>query len=191
MPNQNFTDVELRIIDLKIKSLNFWEKMTRESKQEIKIFSAVSDGVADNAFNIELGVMPVSEGGKISFGPAGYTIYRNRAGQIPRFIDTHITVIEDDSDIRNTAKLMARVRATNEFQELANTITAAATNPLFAVGLNVAESLMDIGLQVLQENGDDLWLRRYFSFNYNIDGYDGVAEFESEEAYIKLQLFTG
>ncbi|GFS15371.1 hypothetical protein ElyMa_004931000 [Elysia marginata] len=191
MPNQRFTDVELRIVDLRIKSQSFWDRLANESKYEVKIFSSVSDGVSDNTYNLELGVMPVAEGGRVGFGPAGYAIYRNRAGQIPRFLDAHVTVIEDDSDIRNTATLMSKVRTTEAFSELSQTVLAAAANPLFAVGLNVAESLMDIGLDVLKENGDDLWLRRYFSFNYNIDGYSGSAEFESEEAYIKLQLFTG
>ncbi|ALU43850.1 MULTISPECIES: hypothetical protein [Pseudoalteromonas] len=191
MPNQMFTDVELRIMSIHVKSLGLVDKLLSERKFEIKVFSAVSDGVADHAFNMELNVMPVSEGGTISFGPAGYTIYRNRAGQIPRFLDAHIAVLEDDSDIRSTAKLMAKVRKTTAFGELTRTVAAAAANPLFAVGMNVAESLMDISIDVLKENQDDLWLRRFFSFNYNIEGYEGVAEFESDEVQITLQLFTG
>lgn len=191
MPNPNFTDVEVRVVELRIKEQSLWEKITKESNLEIKVFSSVSDGISDKSFNIELNVMPVKEGHRIGFGPAGYTIYRNRAGQVPRFLDVNITVLEDDSDIRNTAKLMSEVRATEDFQKLVTTIAAASANPLLGVGLNVADSLMNIGLKLLQDNGDDLLLRRYFSFNYNIDGFEGAAEFESEQAYLKLQIYTG
>lgn len=187
---EKFTEVELRVQKLKVKKQGFWEKLVEESKFEVKLFSAVSDGIPDNTFNLELGVFPVREGCSIDFGPNGYTLYRNRAGQIPRYLDCNISVIEDDSDIRNMAKLMSEVRKTDDFKSLVETLALAVINPALTISLNVACSILGIGLDVLKQNGDDLWLQQYFTFNYKIDGYEGNFEIESDEVTLKIELVT-
>ena len=187
---EKFTEVELRIQELKVKKQGFWESLVKESKFEVKLFSVVSDGIPDNAFNLDLGIFPVREGGSIDFGPNGYALYRNRAGQIPRYLDCNVSVIEDDSDIRNMAKLMSEIRKTDDFKSLVGTLVLTAANPALRIGLDVAGSILGIGLDILKQNSDDLWLQQYFSFNYKIDGYDGIFEVDSNEVKLKLEIVT-
>jgi hypothetical protein len=88
------------------------------------------------------------------------------------------------------ANLMSEIRKTSDFRNLVGTLALAAANPALKIGLDVAESIMGIGLDILKQNGDDLWLQQYFSFNYKIDGYDGVFEISSNEVRLKLELVT-
>lgn len=190
MATQNFTEVELRVMEIQIKKHGFWETLGERGRFEVKLFSVVSDGVPDNTFNLELGVFSVKDGGVIEFGPHGYALYRNRAGQIPRYLDCHVAIVEDDSDIRSMASLMSEVRKSNEFKSLANALLLGRLNPVLNIGLNVAGSLVEIGLNILRNNGDDLWHREYFTFNYKIDGYEGKLEMDSANARATLSIVT-
>lgn len=190
MATQKFTEVELRVMEIQIKKHGFWEKLVERGRFEVKLFSVVSDGVPDNTFHLELGVFSVKDGGVIQFGPYGYALYRNRAGQIPRYLDCYVAIVEDDSDIRMMANFMSEVRKSNEFKSLANALLFGRLNPVMNIGLNVAGSLLDIGLNILKNNGDDLWHREYFTFNYRIDGYEGKFEMDSDDAKARLSMFT-
>lgn len=187
---EKFTEIELRILELKVKKHSFWERLIERGKFEVKLLSVVSDGVPDHTFNLELGIFSVRDEGSIDFGPYGYALYRNRAGQIPRYLDCHIAVIEDNSGIRSMAKLMAEIRKTDDFKNLTNILALASINPAVKIGLNVAEAILNIGLNVLQQKKDKVWLRQYFTFNYKIDGYEGDYEFESDDVKLKIELIT-
>lgn len=184
---ENFSEIELRIQSLLVKRT---PKTFGEKNYEVKIFSVVSDGVPDRTFNLELGVFSLSEGGRVEFGPNGFALYRNRAGQIPRFLDAHLAVVEDDSNIRNMARLMAEIRKQDDFTALSELLSLATINPALKIGVDVARTLMDIGLAVLESNKDDLWLRQYFTFNYRIDGYEGAFSAETDDVKIDLELVT-
>jgi len=85
---------------------------------------------------------------------------------------------------------MSEIRKTDDFKSLVGTLVLTATNPVLKIGLDVAGSILGIGLDILKQNGDDLWLQQYFSFNYKIDGYDGIFEVDSDAVKLKLELVT-
>lgn len=190
MTTQKFTEVELRVMEIQIKKHAFLARLAEGGKFEVKLFSVISDGVPDNTFNLELGVFSVKDGGVIEFGPHGYALYRNRAGQIPRYLDCHVSIVEDDSDIRSMATLMSEVRKSDEFKSLASQLLIGTINPVLSIGLDVAGSLVQIGLNILKNNGDDLWDREYFTFNYKIDGYEGKFDMDSDDARARLSIVT-
>lgn len=191
---RQFSEVELRIKKLTVQlnpdKQGFFKDFFEGRKFELKLFSVISDGVPDNTFHTELGIFSVDSNGSIKFGPNGYVLYRNKAGQIPRYLDCHLTVVEDDSDIRSMAQLMSKIRRTDGFKELTQLLLEAQVNSVIGIGLDVAKEILGLGLSILENNGDDLLMRQYFSFNYNIDGYHGNFQFDSPEVKVTLELIT-
>ena len=191
---RQFSEVELRIKELTIHipdKKGFWQRLIEGETSEVKLFSVISDGVPDNTLHTELGIFPVdSKNRSIKFGPHGYSLYRNKAGQIPRYLDCHITVVEDDSDIRSMAQLMSKIRRSDDFKKLTKILLEASLNPVVTIGMDVAKEILGIGLSILEQNGDDLLMQQYFSFNYRIDGYHGKFQLDSPEAKVSLEVIT-
>lgn len=191
---RQFSEVELRIKELTIhipEKKDFLQRVIEGKTSEVKLFSVISDGVPDNTLHTDLGIFPVdSKNRSIKFGPYGYSLYRNKAGQIPRYLDCHITVVEDDSDIRSMAQLMSKIRRSDNFRELTKLLLEASLNPALLIGMDVAKEILGIGLSILKQNGDDLLMRQYFSFNYRIDGYHEKFQLDSPEAKVSLEVIT-
>ena len=168
----------------------FLKTLLNGGEFEVKLISTVTDGISNNVLNVELDFFPVGDNGVIKFGPNGFSLYHNRDSKIPPYLDCHVAILEDDSGIRQKADLMSRMKRTSNLMELPSKLLARRLNPVLNFDLNLAELLLDTGLKILTQNGDELWLRGYFTFNYTIDGYKGDIEIESDDAIIKLSMVT-
>ena len=188
----NFSELELRATKLTIKDASWWEELWEGGTFEVKLITAVSDGVKDGRFNVNLDMIPMTKDGPSPFGSTGYRLYRNPMNVIPRFLDINVAIIEDDSDIRNTAKLFQDIKLTDGFKEVFSIVEGVGlvTNPIVGAGVNVAATLINLALEVFAKNEDDLWLRDYVTRNRKIDGYGGREVLASNKVELETTLFT-
>ena len=168
--------MELRIFNINLAAESFLERIrhyiSEGGEYELKLLTVVSDGINDQQLHLNFDVIPVDIGGRHDFKPYGYRIYRSPRDRTPEFLDTHVTILEDDSGIRTVATLMDKVVQTEAYGNLMDLVTSLASNP-YVVPISIASGLFQIALKVLKGNSDDLWMQADSSFNKELNEFTG------------------
>jgi len=162
----SITDVEMRLKEV------FIFDNRDPGKGDIYLVTVVADNLSVEPFTIEIKAFEdIHDNEALQLGPAGLTIYRNPQGQIPRFLDYRILVMESDQEMRQAGDVLNEIRNNDQFKVVRDNLIAMAATAQPTVALITAASDLVIGLiaQILKMNRDDQIIYVAGSFNDKID----------------------
>ena len=176
--------MELRINRIEMADKNWLARIASEiaegGEYELKLLSVVSDGIKDRKFHVALNPFGVNIEGHHQFGPYGYAIYRSPESKTPTFLDCHVTIIEDDSGIRQVTELMDLAVQTDAYQGLMKTVESIIANP-YSVAASIADELFQIVLSVIKGNSDDIFMQQDFTCTKRLGEFDKPFSLENEK----------
>jgi hypothetical protein len=160
------TDVEMRLLRVFVKD-------KRDiGKGEIYLFTVTTDSIAPEPFKLELKTFrDVENNTELTFGPGGLTIYRNPQGNVPRFLDYRIFVMESDQGIRDAGKFIGDVQGNSDFISARDSIVSAVTGNALTGNIIISATDVIVSLisKILKINKDDQLILIAGSFNDKID----------------------
>jgi hypothetical protein len=162
----NIKDVEMRLMEV------FIFDNRDPGKGDIYLLALVADGLAPEPLNLVVkGFEGVGDNEALQIGPGGLTIYRNPQGNIPRFLDYRIMVMESDQELRDAGELVEEIRGKDQFKLIKDSLIAMAGvgAPIPALISSAVDLLMGLISQVLKMNKDDQIIYIAGSFNDRID----------------------
>jgi hypothetical protein len=165
------TDVEMRLKEV------FIYDVRDIGRGDVYIASVVGNDLTKEPFTLEVKTFQdVADGSGLQFGPGGIALYRNPKGQIPRFLDFRLLVVESDEEIRDAGQVLEEIKGTDEYTKLRDSLIAlAATGQLEVAALTAATDIvMTILIGILKSNRDDQLIYVAGSFNSKLDDL-GVA----------------
>ena len=162
----SITDVEMRLKEVYI--INNRDP----GKGDIYLVTVATDSLAPEPFTLEIkSFEDIPDKSALQLGPGGLTIYRNPQGNVPRFLDYRILVMESDHDIRKAGEVLDEIRNTDQFTTVRDNLIAMAATGQPTVTLVTAASDLVLGLiaQILKMDRDDQIIYIVGSFNDKID----------------------
>lgn len=123
---------------------------------EIKLVSLVFDGASKDPFKFEVGSFPgIDTNKKLPIGDGGLALYFSEPDQLPRFIDWRLLVIEDDSDVRNAAKIIHQVQKTANYNGIVEE-AVGLVNSTWAAVTKITSSVISLIATAMEQNQDDV-----------------------------------
>jgi hypothetical protein len=128
-------------------------------KGEVRLISVASaDSVAkedETALKVETPLFKgVKSGSFLPLGTAGKLVYTSV--RRPKFLNWSLWVIEDDSDVRDTGKLIADALASDEFKSIETSLKAVLkSNPVALAAEAVVSQAAKFIANVAMKNKDD------------------------------------
>ena len=163
----SITDIEMRIKQVRI--LNNQEFI---GTGDIYIVVVAVDDLSKKPITMQVKTFEgVRNNDELTLGPAGLAVYRNPKGQIPRFLDYRLIVMESDQEKRDFGKLLADVEADTQFKSVRDGLIAmaTATQPAAALVIAAADTIVNVISRVLKADRDDQVIYIAGSFNDKID----------------------
>lgn len=186
------TDVEMRLLQAIITDPR------ERGKAEVMLVAVMGDDSGEPPKVTKFQAFEaVEKNSELPLGPEGLTIYRNpKQGQVPRFLDFRIGLIETDEDVRALGDLIGEIEKNEDWKKLrdgilALTAIAAPTAALVAAGVDLA---MNIAGRVLRANQDDQLLQVAGSYNDKLDDlgvHRGLIYQSTRYATIAYQVRAG
>lgn len=108
----------------------------------------------------------VSSNQKLTFGDTGYVVYQSE--HIPEHFDWLLLVLEDDTDVRDSAKIVEAIVKHPEFGELSNNLLGVLNkvpNPAFVVASEIGKFAVNLLTEKGKKNKDDQVGLLYLSLN--------------------------
>lgn len=133
---------------------------------------------------------------ELPLGPDGLAIYRNpKQGQVPRFLDFRIALIETDEDVRKLGGFAEELAKNEDWKKLRDgiitlTAVAAPTAALVTAGVDLA---MHVVSQFLKANQDDQLIQVAGSYNDKLDNlgvYRGLVYQSTKWATVAYQVLA-
>jgi hypothetical protein len=162
----SITDVEMRLKEI------FVFDNRDPGKGDIYLVTVVTDSLAQEPFTLEIKAFEdIHDNEALQVGPAGLAIYRNPEGEIPRFLDYRIIVMESDQELRKAGEILGEIRTNDQFKTVRDNLIAMAVTAQPSVALLTAATDLVVGLiaQILKMNEDDQIIYIAGSFNDKID----------------------
>ena len=116
------TDVEMRLTEV------FIFDNRDPGKGDIYLVTVVTADLAQEPFTLAIKTFEdIHDNEGLQLGPAGLTIYRNPQGEIPRFLDYRILVMESDQEMRDAGEVLDEIRSNDKFKTVRDNLIAMAT----------------------------------------------------------------
>lgn len=186
------TDVEMRLTQVIISDAR------ERGGAEVVLVTVMGDDSGDPPGLTKLQAFEgVKDNKALDLGPEGLTLYRNpKQGQVPRFLDFRIALIETDEDVRAIGNLVEEIEKNEDWQKLrdgiiALTAIAAPTAALVTAGVDLA---MHIAAHFLKANQDDQLIQVAGSYNDKLDDlgvHRGLVFQSTKYATIAYQVRAG
>ncbi|HMX41737.1 MAG TPA: hypothetical protein PKD78_15475, partial [Saprospiraceae bacterium] len=162
---------EIRILSFvtteftELPNLSALNQTTDAAAQKKIIEQAVASVVGSRQLTT---VENVSSNQKLTFGDTGYVVYQSE--KIPEHLDWLLLVLEDDSDVRDNAKMVEAIVGHHEFGDLSNNLVGALTkgalaNPAFTVASEIGKFAVNLLTEKGSKNKDDQVGLMYLSLN--------------------------
>ncbi len=108
----------------------------------------------------------VSANQKLTFGDTGYVVYQSE--HIPEHFDWLLLVMEDDTDVRDSAAMVQAIVKHPEFGQLSNNLLGVLNkvpNPAFVVASEIGKFAVNLLTEKGKKNKDDQVGLLYLSLN--------------------------
>lgn len=108
----------------------------------------------------------VSSNQKLTFGDTGYVVYQSE--HIPEHFDWLLLVLEDDTDVRDSAKMVQAIVHHPEFGQLSDNLLGVlgkVPNPAFVVASEIGKFAVNLLTERGKKNKDDQVGLLYLSLN--------------------------
>lgn len=162
---------EIRILSFvtteftELPNLSDLNKTTDPAAQKRIIEQAVASVVGSRQLTT---VENVGTNHKLTFGDTGYVVYQSE--KIPDHLDWLLLVLEDDTDVRDDAKMVQAIVGHPEFGDLSNNLIGAISkgalaNPAFAVASEIGKFAVNLLTEKGKKNKDDQVGLMYLSLN--------------------------
>ncbi len=124
---------------------------------EVQVVSMLVDGLSKDPVSVRLEAWEqVEDGADLPILEPGISLYRHE-GAPPPFLDWRLLIIESDSGVRDTGKLVAALGDHADWRALSTALREllAPGNPVLAAVVIVTAELMKVVGSVLMANRDD------------------------------------
>jgi hypothetical protein len=149
------TEVLVRLKQVQI--LNIHEGF-RDKTGEFYLVTSVMDGLADAPIKLTISTFTgIKKGEFLGIDDPGLALYMNPVGQVPRFLDIRIQVVESDKKLQDAGKLLKQVSQQQDFQDITTVLSSIATTslPLFGTVIDLAGRVINVIGGMLEMNQDD------------------------------------
>lgn len=164
-------DPSINDVEMRLKEVFIFNNRD-PGKGDIYLVTVLADGLATEPFTLGIKTFEdIHDNEALQLGPAGLTIYRNPQGNIPRFLDYRILVMESDQKIRQAGEVLSEIRSNDQFKVVRDNLIAMAATAQPTAALITAATDLVVGLiaQILKMNRDDQIIYIVGSFNDKID----------------------
>jgi len=118
-------DENIKNVRITIKEI-FLKKKGEISKAEVYFYSVVTDHLRPVELKSDL-YEKIGRREYLPIGPSGVVIYRNKEGELPKYLDIRIVVMESDEKSRNIAKDLEEVKKSDEFNKAKEALIAVTS----------------------------------------------------------------
>jgi hypothetical protein len=166
-------------------------------KGDIYLVTLVTDSIGPEPMALTLKTFDdIHDNEALQLGPGGLAIYRNPMGQIPRYLDYRIMVIESDQELRDAGEVIQQIREDSTFKSFRDNLLAitGAGQPLIALATAAADFSMGLIARILKMNQDDQLIYIAGSFDDVFDDLGvkhGLVPHKNEFAKVSYQVEAG